>query len=302
MRIAALEPDLAEVVCSLGLAEQVVAVCSGCDHPALVNAARVTVPRAAPSEVLEDLLCAERVDLVSLKAAAPDIVLGRVTGGQDSETLAGQVLALLKDELGEGVQLYSSSPTTLDGVFSVLEELGKQLGAGPRGRELASRTKAQFMDWCDNFYDRMKNKKVTFLSSLEPLRLAGFWVPDMIELASAASQAVASGDGDVAVSWEEVVAFRPDVIVVAPRAMSLTECIKTFPAFEKRPAWEDIPAVKRGEVIFTDGIHHFYHASLDLIEAMAILISAIAGFDSGYITKRDSFYRLRWLELQRHRI
>ena len=33
----------------------------------------------------------------------------------------------------------------------------------------------------------------------------------------------------------------------------------------------------------------------------AVLLSAMAELDSGYITKRDEFYRLRFVELHRHR-
>jgi hypothetical protein len=31
------------------------------------------------------------------------------------------------------------------------------------------------------------------------------------------------------------------------------------------------------------------------------LVSAMAGLDAGYITKRDEFHRLRFVELHRHR-
>ena len=304
MRIAVLEPDIAEVVCSLGLAEQVVAVCSSCDRPALAAAARVSAPIAenARTGTLDDLVCCERVDLGLLKAAAPDVVLTRVRVAEETDALVGQVQALLGEELGEGLAFHSYHPGTLESMYAYFEAVGKDLGEPVRGREIGARMKAQFMDWCDNFYDRMKNKKVTFLSSLAPLRLAGMWIPDMIQLASAQSHASAAGKPDTAVPWEEVVRYRPDVIVIAPRGVALRECMKSFHDFERMPEWESIPAVKRGEVVFAEGLHHFYHASNDLIEAMAVLVSAIAGFESGYITKRDTFYRLRWLELHRHRV
>ena len=82
--------------------------------------------------------------------------------------------------------------------------------------------------------------------------------------------------------------------------MTVADSCKLFREFEKRPGWDNIPAVKRGEVFFSEGISNFYRPSMRLIESMSILVSAIAGFDSGYITPRDSFHKLRWLELQRH--
>ncbi len=304
MRIAALQPDIAEVVCSLGLAEQVVATCSGCDSPALAHAKRITTALlpGAQTSTLDDLICSERVDLELLRAAAVDVVLTRVPVNDESDTMLNQVRSLLKGDLGDDLKFHSYHPNTINGVLAYFEAIGADLGQPVRGKEIASRMKAQFMDWGDNFYDRMKNKKVTFLSSVEPLRLAGRWVPDMIHLASAMSHAPSTGNDDLETSWEDILRFRPDVIVVAPRGNTLQQSMKSFHEFEKRVDWESIPAVKRGEVIFAQGMHHFYHASNDLIESMAVLISAIAGLESGYITPRDSFFRLRWLELHRHRV
>jgi iron complex transport system substrate-binding protein len=103
------------------------------------------------------------------------------------------------------------------------------------------------------------------------------------------------------VTWDEIVAFKPDVIIVAPRGFDVNASARLFKRFEKLPGWEDVSAVKRGEVVFAPGLGLFDRPGPRIRDAMAILISAIAGLDSGYITPRDSFYRLRWIELQRHR-
>jgi iron complex transport system substrate-binding protein len=124
----------------------------------------------------------------------------------------------------------------------------------------------------------------------------------MIALCSAISQEHNPGCPHRQVRWEDVVAFNPDVIVVAPEGLDLKSSMASFKELSKLPHWEDLPAVKRSEVIFTDGIEHFYNPAVGIMDSMAILISAIAGFESGYITTRDTFYRLRWLELHRHRL
>ena len=156
------------------------------------------------------------------------------------------------------------------------------------------------MDWSDSFYPRMKNKRVTVLSSVAPLRLAGKWVPDLVKSASGTSQHFVAGDGEKETSWSEIAAFRPDVIIVAPDGYSLEESVKTLKYLERAKEWEGLPAVKRGEVVFCDGLG-LYRPGPKLLSGAAVLISAIAGLESGYITKRDEFFRLRWVELHRHR-
>jgi iron complex transport system substrate-binding protein len=185
-------------------------------------------------------------------------------------------------------------------MYDAFEEIGVLIGRAREGRELTNRLKAQLMDWGDNFYPRMKNKKVTVLSSVNPLRVAGRWIPDIIKTASAQPQLLALGETDKATTWREIEAFKPDVVVVAPEGYSLEESVKTLSLLERVPEWEGIPAVKRGEVIFCEGTG-LYRPGPKILKGAAVLFSAIAGLESGYITKRDEFFRLRFVELHRHR-
>jgi iron complex transport system substrate-binding protein len=185
-------------------------------------------------------------------------------------------------------------------LYGTIEKIGEVSGKAPLAREMCNRLKAQIMDWCDAFYDRMKNKRVTVLSSVTPLRLAGMWIPDLVKGASCIPQYNAVGGGPKEVTWKEIQEFRPDVIVVAPEGFDLEESVKTLRFLERCPTWESVPAVKRGEVVFCDGMG-LYLPGPRMLSGVAQLISGIAGLESGYITDRDSFYRLRWVELHRHR-
>lgn len=305
MRIVSLAPFLTEDVYALGLQQYLVAVSRNCVlAPEQNNLARITFDsaQAAPAGVnLVRGVCDTYVDLSSLKALAPTHILTSVYDERDSDVNARRAVEQFVSVWPDGPKLLPFFPRTFEQTLGVLESIGKLLQS-PKGRDVSQRLKAQVMDWGDNFYERMKNKRVTFLSSVEPLMLAGMWVPDLIHGCSALSQVRVSGSDDQAVQWKEIVEFRPDVIVVAPREKDLATSMRSFKTLERFPDWETLPAVKRGEVIFTDGLAHFYHPSPILRESMSILVSAVAGFESGYISPRDSFYRLRWLEMQRHKL
>jgi ABC-type Fe3+-hydroxamate transport system substrate-binding protein len=102
------------------------------------------------------------------------------------------------------------------------------------------------------------------------------------------------------ITWEELATFSPDAIMVAPRGKTLDESVRYLRKLEESPVWESLPAVKRGEVVFSDGIR-IYQAGSGLLEGAGILVSAMAGLDAGYITKKEEFHRLRFVELHRHR-
>ncbi len=305
MKIVALAPFIVETLLGWELGSSLVGVPEGCLLPEELKGLPVVAHKDGSdnqSDLAGQLATGYVVNIPLLKELAPDIILTRVRDEEDPHSLLIRLRAKLHAILGESVKLYSYHPRYLDSVYEYLTNLGRDVGLGLKGREAASRIKAQFMDWADNFYDRMKNKRVAVIAGIEPLTLAGFWVPDMIHLNSGVSAHKGGGTPSSEITWDDFIKFRPDVILVAPEGMALQDSMKSFKYFEKLPHWDDIPAVKRGEVFFCGGDTHFYSPTHSLIESMAVLVSATAGFDSGYITKRDSFYRLRWLEMHRHKV
>lgn len=303
MRIACLDPFLTETVCYFELKDSLVGISAECDHPAdIVSRPRLTRPEPGHS-VLEQALGGKAIDRVQVAAVNPDIVLARVVPQVfESDRARQQLEELWQRETGTQSRLHLCCPRRLDEIYEVQEELGKVLKVPHMGHRLASRVKAQVMDWGDSFYDRMHRKKVTFVCSVSPLKLAGLWFPDLIHLCSAQSQVRLAGAPHMPVRWTDILEYKPDVMVIAPEGASLQESMAAFKELERLPGWEAVPAVKRGEVTFSAGNAEFYRPGPRIFESIGVLVSAIAGLDSGYITPRDSFYRLRWLELQRHRL
>ncbi|MBN8548197.1 MAG: ABC transporter substrate-binding protein [Deltaproteobacteria bacterium] len=303
MRIVSLEPALTETLCYFGLEASLVGVSHRCDYPeAALKLPRVTSARSGSDGTLRSSLSEDLVDVGALVALRPDVIVTRIEDALGTDTNVRRAREMVAAQIGSEVRLYSYAPTTLEQVYASFEQLGKDLKVPGPGHDVSQKLKAEFMNWGDNFYERMKNKRVTFLAGVDPFVLAGYWIPDMIHLASATSQVRMGGEDSLVVQWKDIADFKPDVIVVAPIGQTLKESMKNFFKLEKMPGWEDLPAVKRGEVIFCDGRDHFYRASPRLRESMAIMVSAIAGLESGYITVRDSFHRLRWMEMQRHKI
>jgi iron complex transport system substrate-binding protein len=156
------------------------------------------------------------------------------------------------------------------------------------------------MEWADSFFDRSRGREVAVLSSVSPLRAAELWFSDFVKLFSGQLFVRDSKRLNVPLSWEEVVAFRPEVIVVAPEGEVVTESVKTLATLQGLAHWEDLPAVKRGDVVFADGAS-LYNPGPSFLKGAAVLVSAMASLESGYITKRDEYVKLRFVELHRHK-
>lgn len=303
MRVVALEPFLAETAHFLVGMENLVGVSHNSDFPEEVKKGHHvtqsgrTIGLQSRSKTLAERLSSSLVDVDRLLDAKPDVVITKLPHPDD--------LGILREELasvsGRKIALFHHDPIRLDEVYDMFDNVGKEIGVPEKGKALSQRVKAQVMDWCSNFYDRIRNKRVALVTSVNPLLLGGRWIPDMIRAASGHPQAMLAQEEDQRTSWEAIVKYNPDVLVIAPKNAPYPESLSCFEQFEKLPRWEEIYAVKRGDVFFTDGTSFFNHPTPRLIESMGILISAMAGLESGYITARDAMYRLRYLELHRHK-
>jgi iron complex transport system substrate-binding protein len=239
------------------------------------------------------------LDIAKLKVLIPDIVLAEVCDPNPAEFVAWAE-AFLTKATERKVKVVDISISSLEQMHSVVEEIGSLTGDAPEARKFANKTKAQLMAWADSFFERCKGKKVVVLSSVNPVVVAERWIPDLVKLLGARTIEREPEKQVQPLTWEEVVAGRPDVIVVAPEGRPLMESVKTLKVVQDLPGWEETPAVKRGEVIFCSGVE-LYRPGPKFLRGAAILVSAVAGLDSGYITERDEYFKIRYLELHRHK-
>ena len=102
-----------------------------------------------------------------------------------------------------------------------------------------------------NFNGREKGRapKVLVLSSIQPFRAEGLWVPDMVSLAGGESVPVQTGEKAKMLDWNEIVRIGPEVIVVAglkdgngPKVF-IDLCLAAG-----LPGWWLLPAVRSGMV------------------------------------------------------
>jgi iron complex transport system substrate-binding protein len=306
MNLVSLNPLTTEIIFHLGAVEQVVGVSHLCPVPS-GNLSPAVITSAPPNsssgvaevERLASGLAPYKVDLEALRKLRPALIICSCES-EEPQVFCQWAESYLARAWERSVRVRSINITGLESVFSAYAEIGSLIGKGPEGQDLAQRMKSQVLDWGKNLYERLRNKKVTVISSINPLEVAGRWIPDMVKLVSGRPYPSEGDKVSVATTWQEIADFRPDVILVAPRGSSLEQSVRSLRSFESIPEWDSIPAVKRGEVIFAAG-SSLYSLGASFLEGVAVLISAMGALESGYITKRDEFHRLRFVELHRHR-
>lgn len=308
MVLCTLHPSITNLVCNLELADKI--------RLAAVAAQGNLLPAVLGPETVTFELCGrnEALSPAAVSSASVSQILGEL-GQADTTFYSEQFLTdLQKKHLLELLSSVSPAsrtvkvaPKTIKEMLNCWDDFGKQFGKSNRSRDLHQRVESQILDWTSNFYARLRGKRVLVLAGLNPLIVAGSFISDIVRKIGAVAPELEAENDLTVVDWDFIRLFAPHTILFAPLDKSLKESQKLFFDLEKlTPPESEIfkgtPAMKRGEVFFAEGTSNFYNFDYRILKTLSIIVSACAGFESGYISERDIFYKLRHLELHRHKI
>ena len=272
MRIVSLLPSATEALFALGLGDQVVAVTHECDFPPEA-AARPIVTRSTLAlqeqasgsiEASVSLAAAEgrslyAVDTDAIRALCPDLVVA-----QD----VCRVCAVSADQVAEdlaGIRMIRQHPHTLEDVLSDIEELAAACDADatPLMTSLRSRIAA-----ASEGVRSQAAVRGVFLEWIDPPYRAGHWTPDLLELARIDDPLARPGVPSVALSWADVAAARPEVLILAPCGFTQDRATA-----EAALVQSDINAVGAARVVILDGSAYFNRPGPRLVDSLEQLVA-----------------------------
>jgi iron complex transport system substrate-binding protein len=73
------------------------------------------------------------------------------------------------------------------------------------------------------------------------------------------------------VPWEAIRAAAPEVLVVACCGFDVARTRRDLPALRAYPGWDDLPAVRTGDVFLVDGSAYFSRPGPRLVDSLEIL-------------------------------
>lgn len=282
MRIVSLVPAATEICFALELGSDVVGVSPECDYPpAAAQLPRISRSRldfegkasAATSRLVGETLAKGealyQVDEKALRAASPDIILTQglcevcAPMADDVRTVASH--------LPSRPRVVSLDPHSLRDVLEDIERVGRACGVSGTASSLVADL-------------RERIERVGFLAShvpdrptclclewLDPLFLAGHWVPEMVDIAGGRSVLAKPGEKSPRVEAKAVALSVPDVVVLMPCGFHLDRTLQEARALAAQPWWPDLPAVRRGRVWVADGSSYFNRPGPRLVTGLEIL-------------------------------
>jgi iron complex transport system substrate-binding protein len=225
MRIVSLLPSATEIVYALGLAEHLVGVTDECDWPPQARRVRVVsrsaLPAAAEPAEIDRLVSASigggqpiyQLDTDAIRDLRPDLVLSQdlcavcaVPSGHVNQAL---------DVLGCQAEVISLDPSSLDEVLEGVLQVGKAAGVEQRAGEVVAGLRERLAS-VQAAVEGLERPRVFALEWGDPPFNGGHWVPEMLQVAGAEALLACPGAPSVRVTWAQIAAAAPQVVVFMP--------------------------------------------------------------------------------------
>jgi iron complex transport system substrate-binding protein len=291
VRIVSLLPSTTEIICDLGLRDELLGVTAECNWPERVQDGREIVVRSfadaamTPGEIDEYVRqrLAAGLDLYELDDAAlqrcdPDLILS-----QDlcrvCAVASGDVAAATA-RLNCHAEVLQIDPQTLSEVLESIVTIANAANVTQRGVDYVAALRRRLTDVLDAVRE-LPRRRVFILEWIDPPFGAGHWVPDLVVAAGGEPVLARPGDRSVALTWEEIAAAEPEIIVVAPCGFGLKQAVdQARLILDLVPETAEVWAIDADAVMVRPGPR-----LIDGVEALASLIHGVGANPANVITR-----------------
>jgi iron complex transport system substrate-binding protein len=284
MRIVSLVPNGTEILFAVGAGDLVVGVSHECDFPAEARTRPILTGSALQpgmtSAEIDQVVAAQMgggeslytLDEDRIAELAPDLIVTQQLCPVCAVSTA-QVDGAVRP-LPRCPDLLSLDPRTLSDVFADIRRVGEVTGRGSEAEALLQNLQARLDAVRDRVAGSAARPRVATLEWLDPPFAGGHWVPEMVEIAGGIDVFAKPGAHSARLSWEQLKAADPDVLVVMPCGYDEAGAAAQIDLIADRPEWRELRAVREGRVYPVDANGCFSRPGprlVDGIERMAEL-------------------------------
>ena len=284
MRIVSLLPSATETICALGLEDQLVGVTHECDYPRSVldlpKVTRTLIPVEASSveidhrvrDRLESSRALYSLDMEALEELRPDLIV--------TQALC-DVCAVAEDEVRAAAcalpgrpDVINLEPMTLTEVFAAIRQVATATGTSRRADDVIERLTARVLA-VEARSAGLDRPRVALLEWLDPPFSCGHWSPELVRLAGGVEGLGREGQPSRTLSWEEVLRWRPEVVLIACCGFGVERTLRDLPLLSHVPGLRELPAARSDRVYVTDGSQYFSRPGPRLVDSLEILAHAL---------------------------
>ena len=292
VRVVSLLASATEMIAALGCLDQLVARSHECDYPpdvlSLPVVSRVQIDVETSSADIDaqikrlsqskletenaalKALSIYAIDVALLQELRPDVIITQ-TQCEVCAVSERDVMQAVEQLTGLQPRIVALAPYRLDDVWEDVVRVGEALDRRTQAELLVQSYQQRLMDLHELSAHQGKKPRVAVLEWLDPLMGAGNWTPELVEMAGGEHVFGEIGQHSPWLSWEELLAADPDVLVLSPCGFTLERTLQDVPLLEKHPSWQSLQAVKDGRVYAIDGNAYINRSGPRLVESAEIM-------------------------------
>jgi len=286
MRIVSLLPSATEIVCAIGLADELVGVTHECDFPPEVAGTPIMTRSVhdlatTSSREINRLVTASvhggsslyELDEAALAAAEPDLIL--------TQELC-RVCAVSYREVNDvaraidaDITVVSLEPTSIEGILNTIATVGAMTEAEDAAVDLVQTLRERLSVIEAKVQSRRdaggRSPRVVALEWLDPPFASGHWVPEQVRRAGGWELLGADADRSTETTWRAVTDVDPEMLLLMPCGFHLAETQAEWARTPHPPGLDELTAVRRGQVFALDGSAYFSRPGPRVIAGIELL-------------------------------
>jgi len=283
--IVSLLPSATEIVCGLGLQEQVVGISHECNWPpGIEGKPRVTLSNVDSSASsmqidgqVKTLLQAGQalygVDAELLVSLEPEIIITQAQCDVCAVSYKSVLDIVANHGALNSVQVIALNPTSLDEVLEDIRRIGAATQTTVASQGYVADLQQRINTVVAQTQSHKRRPRTLVIEWTEPLMVAGNWTPQLVELAGGEYGLADAGQPSRYVTWDEIASFAPEVLFVAPCGFDLERAIAELQQLATCSHWNSLPAVRSEHVYPVDGDAFFNRPGPRLVESLEMLAS-----------------------------
>ncbi|MDG1748090.1 MAG: cobalamin-binding protein [Porticoccaceae bacterium] len=287
MRIVSLLPSATELVCGLGLRQQLVGVSHECDYPNSVIGLPILtssrIPEGLDSGSIDHLVTEQLksdqalydLNIGVLTSLRPDLIVTQALC--DVCAVSGNDVARAVGSLPNNPKVINLEPNCLTDVLDTVELLAEAADCVKQGqiysRELRYRiSQVNNKSSVINLSDK---PRVALLDWLDPIFDGGHWSPEIIELAGGIACFGNKKEPSQRRSWNDLIQARPDIIFIALCGFNVERSMQDVEDFFSSQEFSVLRNQVGSKIFLVDGNAYFSRPGPRLVDALEIMANAL---------------------------
>ncbi len=281
IKIISLLPSATEIVCALGLGEDLVGVTHECDFPPGIGsrphltASKINHERSTSREIdhavrsqLDGHGSIYTLDEDLLAELSPDLILTQELC--EVCAVSYRTVSAAARMCAANAEIVSLEPNTIEDIYSNILTVGEVAGVRETAEDLVLLLRERFED-LKAITCGLNRPRVMMLEWLDPPFTPGHWVPEQVEAAGGFCLLGEAGQKSSTTTYPAVAESNADVLVLIPCGYSTADILRQLEITFFPEVLRHLPAIRNDNVWAMDASAYFSRPGPRVIDGAEVL-------------------------------